>query len=184
MARTNIWRRLAVQQMQEMAADRIVVGLHVDPLAVVRVVEPVEQRGAETSHQPIDDIACAGLVVVVLLRQHAAKRRDRGAHHVHRMRRGGQCFQRALHATRAGRATRSAWPCSGELGGGRQRAVHQEIGDLLELALLGDVEDVVAAIVQIVAGAPDSAQRGVAGGDAGQADAFLCAVGEWRLYCS
>jgi len=29
------------------------------------------------------------------------------------------------------------------------------MGDLLELAALGDFEDVVAAIVQIVAGTPD-----------------------------
>src|SRR5208282_3093808 len=58
-----------------------------------------------------------------------------------------------------------------------QRAMHEQVGDLLELALLGDVEDVVAAIVQVVAGTPDGAQRGVAGGDAGQANALLRPVG-------
>ena len=67
---------------------------------------------------------------------------------------------------------------AGEFGAGRQLAVHQQVGDLLELALLCDVEDVVAAVVQVVAGAPDGAQRGVAGGDAGQADALLRPVGE------
>ena len=66
---------------------------------------------------------------------------------------------------------------AGQLGARRQLAVHQQVGDLLELAGLGDVEDVVAAIVQIVAGAADGAQRGVAGGDAGQADALLRPVG-------
>ena len=54
--------------------------------------------------------------------------------------------------------------------------MHQQISDLLELTGVGDVEDVVAAIVQIVAGSPDGAQRGVPCGNAGQADAFLRAV--------
>ena len=79
--------RLAVQQVQEVAADAVVVGLHLDALAVVRVVEPVEQRRAETGHQPVDDVARARLVLVILLRQHAAECGDGGAHHVHRMRR-------------------------------------------------------------------------------------------------
>jgi hypothetical protein len=51
--------------------------------------------------------------------------------------------------------------------------VDQEVGDLLEFAVLGDVEDVVAAIVEVVSRAPDGAERGVAGGDAGQGDGFL-----------
>ena len=51
--------------------------------------------------------------------------------------------------------------------------MNQEMRDLLELAGLGDVQNVVAAIVQIVAGPADRAQRGVAGDDAGQRDRFL-----------
>ena len=152
--------RLAMQQMQEVAADRVVVGLDVDPLAVMRVVEPVEQCGAEAGHQAIDDVARAWLVLIVLLRQHAAQRRHRGAHHVHWMRGRGQRLQRLLHR-------------SGQSAQRRQFAVHQQVGDLLELAGLGDVQDVVTAIVQVVAGAADGAQCGVAGGDAGQADALL-----------
>ena len=51
--------------------------------------------------------------------------------------------------------------------------MNQEMGDLFEFAGFGDVQNVVAAIVQVVAGAADRAQRGVAGDDAGQRDRFL-----------
>jgi len=32
--------------------------------------------------------------------------------------------------------------------------VHQQVGNLLEFGLVGEVEDVIAAVVQVVAGAP------------------------------
>jgi hypothetical protein len=57
--------------MQEVAADRIVVGLDVDALAVVAAVVPVEQHRAERRHQPVGDVARAGRAVVVLLGQTA-----------------------------------------------------------------------------------------------------------------
>jgi hypothetical protein len=44
-----------------------------------------------------------------------------------------------------------------ELGGRRQPLVNEQVGDLLELAGLGHLEDVVAAVVQVVARAPDGA---------------------------
>ena len=49
----------------------------------------------------------------------------------------------------------------------------QEVGDLLELAGLRDVEDVVAAVVQVIAAAADGADRRVAGDDAGEGDGLL-----------
>src|SRR4249919_153673 len=56
--------------------------------------------------------------------------------------------------------------------------------DLLEFALLGDLEDVVAAVMQIVAAAAHRAQRGAAGGDAGQRDGFLGLQARWSLDCA
>jgi len=47
------------------------------------------------------------------------------------------------------------------------------MGDFLEFAGLGDVEDVVTTVVQVVAAATDGAQRGAAGGYAGQGDGFF-----------
>src|SRR6185437_12052704 len=66
------WRRLpTVQQVQEMAADRVVLRLHVNPLPVVAVVKPVREHRTEGGDQLVCDIARAGNVVVVLLRQYA-----------------------------------------------------------------------------------------------------------------
>jgi hypothetical protein len=61
--------------------------------------------------------------------------------------------------------------------------VHQQVGDLLELAGVGDVEDVVAAVVQVVAGASHRAQRGVAGDHARQCDGFLDLRPGGRDFC-
>ena len=51
--------------------------------------------------------------------------------------------------------------------------VDEKIGNLLELAGLRHVENIIATIVQIVARAPDGAQGGVAGDHAGQRDGFF-----------
>jgi hypothetical protein len=45
--------------------------------------------------------------------------------------------------------------------------VHEQIRDLLELAGFGHLQDVVAAVVQVVAGATDGAERRVRRDDAG-----------------
>src|SRR5688572_17261780 len=64
-----------------------------------------------------------------------------------------------------------------ELDGRRQPFVNEQVGDLLELAGLGDLEDVVAAVVQVVTRAPDGAQRRVRGDDTRQGDRFLAPCG-------
>ena len=51
--------------------------------------------------------------------------------------------------------------------------MHQQVSDLFEFTGIRDIEDVVATVVQVIAGLADSAQCGVAGGDAGQCDGFL-----------
>ncbi len=43
--------------------------------------------------------------------------------------------------------------------------MNEQMGDLLELAGLGDVENVVAAIMQVVSGAADRVQSAVLPGD-------------------
>ena len=55
----------------------------------------------------------------------------------------------------------------------RQLAVHQQVRDFFELALVREIEDVVAAVVQVVAAAAHRAERGVARGHARQGDGFL-----------
>ena len=73
----------------------------------------------------------------------------------HRADRGGQAAQ----------ATQLALVRK-QLGAVGQRAVHEQVGNFLELGFLGEVEDVVTAIMEVVASASDRAQRGVAGRDA------------------
>jgi len=61
-----------------------------------------------------------------------------------------------------------SFACTPRLRGGRQFLVNEQVGDFLELGLVGEIEDVVAAVMQIVAAAADRAQRSVAGRDAGE----------------
>lgn len=94
------------------------------------------------------------MVVVVLFRLQAAEHGNAGAHHIHRVRRGGQLFQRSFHRRRhaAQRAqlglVTTQFTTVGEL------AVHQQIRDLFEFAAGGQVQNVVTTVVQIVAAAP------------------------------
>ena len=77
---------LAVQQVQEMTADRIIIGFDVDALAVLAVVVPVEQHGAEAGHQPVGDVARARVAMVFALRHRRAQRGATSAHDIHRVR--------------------------------------------------------------------------------------------------
>lgn len=69
----GITRLFLMQQVQEMPADGVVVGFHINVVAVEREVIPVQQHRAEAGHQLVGDVARAGVVVVVLFRQHAAQ---------------------------------------------------------------------------------------------------------------
>ena len=165
--------RPAMQQVQEVPADRLVVGLDVDPHARVAVVVPVGEHRAEARHQAVGDVPGAGEVVVFLLGQRAAEHRDAGAQHVHRMARGGQRLERGADRNRQAAQALQLDLVARELSLARQLAVHQKVGHFLEFAGLGEIEDVVTPVVQVVTTAPDGAERGVAGGDAGQGDGFL-----------
>ncbi len=169
----RILRLLAMQQVQEVATDGVVVGFYVDGTAVVAPVVPVQQHRAEAGHQLVGDVARARMVVVVLFRRHAAEHGHASAHHVHRVRRRRQLFQRRLHRGRNATQRLQLGLVRNQLGAGRQLAVHQQVGDFLELAGVGQVQDVVATVVQIVAAAAHAAQRSVAGSSAGQGDGLL-----------
>ena len=43
-----------------------------------------------------------------------------------------------------------------------QLAVNQQVRDFFELAMLSDIENVIAAVMKIVAGPPDCRKRGIA----------------------
>src|SRR5690606_3397525 len=64
-------------------------------------------------------------------------------------------------------------PVATQLGKARQAAVHQQVRDFLEARAGGQVGDVVAAVVQVVAAAADRAKRGIARRRARQGNRLL-----------
>src|SRR5688572_9180113 len=89
------------------------------------------------------------------------------------MRSRGQRLEHRSHGNRQAAQGLQLAAVGRELRAVRQLLVDQQIGDLLELAGLGDLEDVVAAIVKIVAGPPDAAERGVTGRHTGKGYGLL-----------
>jgi len=75
---------------------------------------------------------------------------------------GGQLLQRLLHTHRQAAQGLELGLVGTQFGACGQLAVHQQVGDFFELADLGNVEDVVAPVVQVVARAAYGAQGGVA----------------------
>ncbi|MNN01320.1 hypothetical protein D3C81_1139350 [compost metagenome] len=155
-----------MQQMQEVRAYRIVVSFYFDALAVVAVVIPVEQDGAQRSHQAIRDIARTRCIVVVFFRDHAAKGRDASAHHIHRMRCRRQPFQRGFYIGRQAAQFLEFDLVRFQFGDGRQLAMHQQMRDFLEFTAVSNSEDIVTTVVQIIAGFTDGAKCRIAGGHA------------------
>jgi hypothetical protein len=89
------------------------------------------------------------------------------------MARRGQLFEHVFH--RGGQAAQACqlFTIRSEFGVIGQLAVNEQVRDLFELASLRQIQDVVAAIMQIVAGAADGAQRSVAGHDARERHGFF-----------
>ncbi|MNN84587.1 hypothetical protein D3C81_2017670 [compost metagenome] len=90
----------AMQQMEEMAANRVVIGFRLDAFAVVAIVIPVQQHGTERGQEFVGDIAGARGAMRLFLRQHAAQCGDTGTHDVHGVRGGGQRFQHRFNVHR------------------------------------------------------------------------------------
>ena len=71
----------AMEQVQEVGGDGLVVGLLVDATAMVAEVVPVEQHGAEAGHQPVTDVPRRRQGLGLLLRLQGAEDRGAGAQH-------------------------------------------------------------------------------------------------------
>ena len=172
-AHPQLARRFAVQQMQEMRGDRIVVGVHFDAPAAVTEVVPVAQHRRQARQYPIRQLTRRRGRMLRMLRLETAEHRHAAAQHIHRVTRARQQLERAAQRRR------QIAPCLEPPLVGRQFArigkflVNQQVSDLLVLRSLGDVEDVEAAVMQVVAGQPDSGQRGVARHHARQRYRFL-----------
>src|SRR5690606_18903473 len=86
---------------------------------------------------------------------------------------GGKRLERGLQVRGQPAQAPQFFLVGGKFGLVRQLAMDEKVRDLLEFAGVGDVEDVVAAIVQVVAAAADRAQGGVARHHARQGDGLL-----------
>jgi len=163
-------RRLAVQQMQEMFADRVVIGLDRDAPARASVViqyssiDPNEARSRSAASR-------------------AQPRYDRAFGKRRRQRRTPACktsigcaardlFEYVAHDEGQAAERFQLRLVVRQLGSRRQLSVQDEIGDLFELGMRRQVANVVAAIPQIIA-MPDGADRGVPGDNARERDRSL-----------
>jgi len=107
------------------------------------------------------------------LGRQASQHRNAGAQNIHGRARGRQSLQHGLERGRQAAQAGELFAVCGQLACVGKLLVHEQVRDLLEFAAGGDFEDVIAAIVQIIAAAPDGTQRGVARDDTRQGDRFL-----------
>ncbi len=152
-----------------------------DALAVARVVMPVKKHRGLRGQQRIGDVARAGFVVIFGLRPQAAQHGDAGAQHVHGVRVRGKLLEGMLHFGGQTAQAEQALLVCGQLRGGGQLAVDEQVRHFGKFAVLGQVGDVVAAIVQVVAALADGADGGIARGRARQRDGFLGFEGGRRV---
>jgi hypothetical protein len=134
-----------------MRGNRIVIGLGLDAPAIVRPVIPVEQHRGEAGDEPVGNLARRPGVVVLRFRQDRSQRRAAAAQDVHRMRRGRQVLQHRPQHHRQATQRLEFLAVLIELRQRRQSPVKQQVGHFFESGMLGQRNDVVAAVVQVVA---------------------------------
>jgi hypothetical protein len=162
-----------MQQMQEVAADRIIVRLHRDAAARATEVIPVREHRAQRCDQLVGNIARAARAMRGRLGQGTAHRRDAGAQHVHGMRGWRQDFQCAAHRARQPAQRFELRLVAGQGCHVRQFTMDQQVGDFFKQGLARQVLNVIAAIVQIIARLTHGAQRRGTGGNSRQGDGLL-----------
>ena len=165
-ARLQGRRSLAPQEVQEVAGDRVVIGLGLDPAAVVRPVIPVEQHRTEAGYQAVGNLARRTRVVILCLKQNRAKGRIAAAQDIHRVCRGGKFLQHRSQPHRQSTQGLEFLLVLIELGETGQTAVEQQIGHLLESGMLGQGNHIVTTVVEVVTSTPDRTDGGIAGNHA------------------
>ena len=156
----QIARRGALQGGEEVAGDGVFVRFQFGPHPLVAVAVPVVDDGRQGAEQTVGH---ALLILEIALGLQIAEHRAAGAHHVHRMRRGGNALQHVEH-----RLGQAAQPLElGAVGverlGVRQFAVEDEMRDFLEGGVRRQIGDVVAPVREPGAGFAHRTQRRLAG---------------------
>ncbi|MNN43366.1 hypothetical protein D3C81_1576000 [compost metagenome] len=138
-------RLLAVQQVQEVAADGLLVAHAIDALAFVAEAIPVSHDRRECSQQAIGLVVLLGEVV---LRLQVAQERAARAHHVHRVGVGGDAFQHFFQRLRQVAQLAQLGDVGVQLRLARQFAVQQQVGDFFELCVSRQFTNVITTIGQ------------------------------------
>ena len=165
--------RSLMEEMEKVSTDGVVIRADLDAASVPRKMIPIEQYRIERGEQAVGDLARSGGVMALFFRLGTAQRGNARAQDVHRMRGGRQGFQHGLDGGVQAAQRLEFRFVSGEFGFGGKPAMHQQMRDFLEFAMRGQVENIVAEIVEVVAAASDGAERGVAGDNAGKRDGFF-----------
>jgi hypothetical protein len=87
-------------------------------------------------------------------------------------------FERDLDGLRKSAQAAEVLLVPGEFGERGEFAVEKKVGDFFKLAVRGEREDVIAAVVEVVAGAANGAESGVAGCDTGEGNGFFWFEGD------
>ncbi len=117
--------------------------------------------------------AMATGAVEAAFRLQATQHRATRAQHVHGVRVGGEQFQRGLERVRQPAHPGEERAVFGQLRAGGQLAVEEQVGDLLEPGLGGEVFDGVAAVGKAEAFLADGADGRFTGVDPGESAGFV-----------
>ena len=181
---TPRWAASPCSRCRKCAAMRVVVGFHFDAPAVAREVVPVEQHRPQRRQQRIRNARAPAS----LWSRPSGSTQPSTETPVRSTSMGcvvrGQQFQRLLH--RRGQTAQGRRRCfvRGQFRRIGQLAVHQQVRHFLELAVRGQVGDVVAAIVQIVAAVAHRADGRVARRRAGERHRLFGFEGRGRVAVS
>ena len=134
---------------------------------------PVEEHRGEGGDEAVSDVAGRFRGVGEGFGLQGAEDGDAGAKDIHGMGGGGEALE--CGAEGGGQAAEGAefLLVGGELGDVGKGAVNEEVGDFFKDGVGGEREDIVAAIVEVIAAAADGAEGGVAGGGAGEGHRFF-----------
>ena len=125
-------RLFAVQQVQEVTANRRFIAHALDALGVVAEAVPVAHDRREGGQQAVGLVQLLG---EVFLRLQIAQKRATGAHHVHRVGVCGDAFQHFFQRLRQVAQGFQLGGVVSQLGFSRQFAVQQQVSHFFELGI-------------------------------------------------
>ena len=132
---------------------------------------PVQQHRRQAGEQPVRNVALVGEIA---LRLDVAEERYARPHHVHRMRASRHHFQHCFQFIRQPAVRLDFAHVGVQFGLVGQLTAQEQVGNFLEVRVLGEIVDVVAAVGEPGAFLADGAKTGHARCYAGQSAGLSC----------